>query len=120
MIAQFLMSTRCARVLRLLEEERGLILSGPLSALGPLVERRERALAEITSSDTPPSLEFITALKARAERNSRLLLASLAGIRAARKDLEKLDEDAANLRTYTADGAHTSSEAQSHSRDLRA
>ena len=50
MIAQFLTASRCDRVLRLLDEERKVILEGPLASLQTVVDRRERALAGITAT----------------------------------------------------------------------
>ena len=85
MIAHILASARYARVLRLLDLERKLILNGPLAGLKALVERREAALAEILETETELPEAFIVALKARAERNGRLLLASLAGVKRRRR-----------------------------------
>ena len=82
MISHILTSARYARILRLLDLERKLILNGPLSGLKALVERREAAIAEVLESETDLPEAFLVALKARAERNSRLILASLAGVRA--------------------------------------
>ena len=78
MIANMFASARYARVLRLLDLERKLILNGPLAGLKPLVEQREAAVAEILANETDLPEAFLAALKARAERNGRLLLASLA------------------------------------------
>ena len=71
MIAHILTSARYARILRLLDLERKLILNGPLSGLKALVERREAAVAEVLESETDLPEAFLVALKARAERNSR-------------------------------------------------
>ena len=120
MIAQFLTASRCARILRLLDLERDTILSGPLSGLQWLVERRERALAEIvtTGREMPP--DFVAALKSRAERNSRLLLASLAGVRAASAELDRIEKVRGQIGTYTASGARASRMPDPAPRDLRA
>ena len=79
MIAHILTSARYARILRLLDLERKVILNGPLSSLRALVDRREAAVAEVLDSESEVPEAFLAALKARAERNSRLILASLAG-----------------------------------------
>ncbi|HYN45092.1 MAG TPA: hypothetical protein VES64_00205, partial [Allosphingosinicella sp.] len=46
----------------------------------------------------------LTALKAKAERNSRLLLASLAGVRSAGEQITRIRAAGDKLRTYSADG----------------
>ena len=104
MIANILTSARYARILRLLDLERKLILSGPLSGLKALVERREAAIAEVLESETDLPEAFLVALKARAERNSRLILASLAGVRAGAAQIERIRAARDELGTYTARG----------------
>ena len=85
MIAHILTSARYARILRLLDLERKVILNGPLSSLRALVDRREAAVDEVLDSESEVPEAFLAALKARAERNSRLILASLAGVRSGRR-----------------------------------
>ena len=104
MISHILTSARYARILRLLDLERKLILNGPLSGLKALVERREAAIAEVLESETDLPEAFLVALKARAERNSRLILASLAGVRAGAAQIERIRAARDELGTYTARG----------------
>lgn len=120
MIAHFLTASRCARVLRLLDEERKVILEGPLARLQTIVDRRERALAEITASERPLPPKFVSALKTRAERNGRLLQASLAGIRAASAEVEKIERSRGQIGAYTDRGARAARAADPATRDLRA
>ena len=120
MIAQFLTASRCARILRLLDLERAAILNGPLSGLQSLVERRERALAEILAAGREMPPDFVAALKTRAERNSRLLLASLAGVKAAAAELDRIEKSRGQIGTYTASGARTPRTPDPATRDLRA
>ncbi|HMQ93642.1 MAG TPA: hypothetical protein PKA33_13895 [Amaricoccus sp.] len=120
MIAQFLTSTRCSRILRLLDLERKVILNGPLSSLRTLVDRRERAIADILSVQKELPAEFVATLKAKAERNSRLLLASLAGVKAASDQVERIETSRRELRTYTAAGTAGSRPAGKVTRDQRA
>ncbi len=103
MIAHILTSARYARILRLLDLERKLILNGPLTGLRAVVERREAAIAELLETQTDLPEAFLVALKARAERNSRLILASLAGVRSGRAEIERIRADRGRLRTYTAE-----------------
>lgn len=93
------------RVLRLLDDERRALLEGPIAALPGIVEKREALLAELLASGRPPPEGFLETLQARAERNGRLLLAALAGVKAARSQVEAAAAAQSNLRTYTADGA---------------
>jgi hypothetical protein len=120
MIAQILTSARYARVLRLLDLERKVILNGPLAGLRPLVERREAAMAEILAAEADLPEAFLVALKARAERNSRLILASLAGVRAAAAQIDRISAARDQLRTYTAEGASVEMRPNPATRDQRA
>ena len=43
-------SSRRSRILKILDEERQILLEGPLSRLEPLVARREKAITELTAS----------------------------------------------------------------------
>ena len=120
MIGHILTSARYARILRLLDLERKLILNGPLSGLKALVERREAAVAEVLDQETEVPEAFLVALKARAERNSRLILASLAGVRAGASHVEQIRAARAQLRTYTAAGTPVDVRATRVTRDQRA
>lgn len=120
MIARILTSARYARVLRLLDLERRLILNGPLTGLKAIVEQREAAVAEILESETDLPEAFLTALKARAERNSRLILASLAGVRSGIARIDEIARERSELRTYTAAGAPVAVRAPETTRDHRA
>ena len=120
MIAQILTSARYARILRLLDLERKLILNGPLVGLKALVERREAAVAEVLATETDLPEAFLVALKARAERNSRLILASLAGVRAGAAQVEEIRASRGQLRTYNAAGAPVEVVPTQITRDQRA
>jgi hypothetical protein len=120
MIANILTSARYARILRLLDLERKVILNGPLAGLRPLVERREAAMAELLEAEGQLPEAFLVALKARAERNSRLILASLAGVRAAAAQIDRINETRDQLRTYTAGGTPVEVRETRVTRDQRA
>jgi len=120
MIAHILASARYARVLRLLDLERKLILNGPLAGLKALVERREAALAEILETETELPEAFIVALKSRAERNGRLLLASLAGVKAGAAEVERIQATRDTLQTYAPSGARVEVSPPHITRDQRA
>jgi hypothetical protein len=120
MIAHILATARYARVLRLLDLERKLILNGPLAGLAALVERREAALTEILETETDLPEVFIVALKARAERNGRLLLASLAGVKAGAAEIERIQATRDQLHTYAPSGTRVEVSPPNVTRDLRA
>ena len=115
-----LASARYARVLRLLDLERKLILNGPLTGLRALVDQRETAIADILANETDLPEAFLVALKARAERNSRLILASLAGVKAGAAQAQAAMTEASQLRTYSASGEPVEVHPTRVTRDLRA
>lgn len=110
---------RQGKALDLLDREREILLNGPLSALGPVVARREALLADILDKAAPGDEVFLEALKTKAERNGRLLLASLAGLRVAQEQIEEAEEAARTLRTYTATGASVAVSEQAKRHDQR-
>lgn len=98
-------SSRRSRILKILDEERQILLEGPLSRLEPLVARREKAIGELAASGASLPKDFLVALREKVERNQSLLAASLDGVRNARAQLEAIAETAMDLGTYTVDGA---------------
>jgi hypothetical protein len=120
MIANVLTSARYARILRLLDLERKVILSGPLGQLKALVDRREAAMAELLAAGAELPEAFLVALKARAERNRRLILASLAGVKSGAAQIEQIAAARDELRTYTAAGTPVEVRPPAATRDQRA
>jgi hypothetical protein len=120
MIGRLLRSGRHERILRLLDQEREIILNGPLSELKALVDRRETAIREVMAEGGAAPEPFLAALRAKAERNARLLKASLAGVRAADAEIGRLEAATRNLRTYTERGAQIDVRPQDITRDQRA
>lgn len=98
-------SSRRSRILKILDEERQILLEGPLSRLEPLVARREKAITELTASGASLPKEFLVALREKVAHNQSLLAASLDGILSARAQLEAIAATAMELGTYTVDGA---------------
>lgn len=115
-----LLNSRHDRILQLLDLERKVILSGPLSGLKPLVDRREALLAEVLTQESDLPESFLSALKLRAERNSRLLMASLAGMKSAAAQVEQIREAREHLRTYNAAGTSVDVRKATITRDQRA
>jgi hypothetical protein len=99
------LTARQRKALDLLDRERVVILAGPLAELEVLVRKREALMEAILADAAPPAEGFLTVLKAKAERNSRLLLAALAGLRAVRDQIAEASAARASLRTYTSAGA---------------
>jgi flagellar biosynthesis/type III secretory pathway chaperone len=120
MIPEVMGTSRYSKVLRLLDEERKLLLSGPLDKLDALVKKREAAMAELLESDTRLPEAFIVALRARAERNGRLLQASIEGVKSAQAQVAKINEQSGELKTYTAEGRAISVSQKRSTRDTRA
>ncbi|MBP7003068.1 hypothetical protein [Amaricoccus sp.] len=121
MIASLLSSpSRFDRVLRLLDEERRVLLEGPIADLGDLVARREALIAEIVAQETEIPRAFLTALKARAERNGQLIQAAIAGVRSAAAEVARIDAAQGRLRTYSAAGAPVEIARARVTRDTRA
>ena len=71
-----------------------------------------------SESEVPEA--FLAALKARAERNSRLILASLAGVRSAAAQIEQIRATRTQLRTYSAAGTPVEVREPTVTRDQRA
>lgn len=92
------------QALDLLDRERDILLNGPLNALEALVVKREALLTEILAEPEREPAGFLRTLRSKAERNGRLLVASLAGLRAAREQLDEAEQAARTLRTYTPSG----------------
>lgn len=105
MITSLLAGARLERVLRLLDQERKVLLEGPLGDLPAIGEKREALLAELLAEGTELPAAFLAALKSRAERNRRLILASLDGVRAAEARIARIDAAQGALRTYSPEGA---------------
>jgi hypothetical protein len=120
MIASLISSARFERVLRLLDQERKVILTGPLTELKALVDKREALLGELFADERGLPEAFIAAVKSRAERNSRLILASIAGVKAAEAQIARIDDARASLRTYSAEGAPVEVKRVRVTRDKRA
>lgn len=119
MIASILATARQSRILKLLDEERRILLNGPLTALSSIVARRESALAEIAGANTRLPDDFVESLRAKAERNARLIEASLAGLRSADRDIKRIEASGRALGTYSANGRRVAEDPGSVAKDTR-
>ena len=120
MIGRLLRSGRHERILKLLDREREIILNGPLSELKALVDRRESAIEEVIAEGGSAPEAFLTALRTKAERNTRLIEASLSGVKAATAEVDRLEAATRNLRTYSERGAPVDVRPLDITRDERA
>ena len=87
-----------SKLTRLLEEERAALLSGQFSKLQELMERKEEAVEEIRELSVHS--EFVNQIKLLAERNERLIDATLSGLRDASSKLSKINISRKTVSTY--------------------
>lgn len=88
----------------LLERERRLLLAGSLDGLARIAAHKEELAARLKTVGRPSGLER---LRAKAERNARLLDSAGAGIRSVLRRIESVREGPAPLSTYSASGHKT-------------
>ncbi|MEX0969301.1 MAG: hypothetical protein WD046_02515 [Paracoccaceae bacterium] len=106
MIDAFSARLKARKLLRLLDDERVLLLSGQLTALPALSAERDQlfhALGQTSRANTKALAEYGSAIRNRAERNHRLLGAALDGMRSSASLLNQ-NSDPSALQTYTASG----------------
>ena len=90
--------------MKLLREEREIILKGPLSDLSRIAARRDKLAEALTSEKMVLTEADIKALRHAADRNQSLLKASLSGMRAAKSLLTEQRQAATTMGTYTDSG----------------
>ena len=87
----------------LLDQERGLLLSGRIDGLLRMAGEKERMLARLAGIDAPA--DTLERLRVKAERNQQLLTAAARGIKSAARRLEAMCAPETGLRTYGRTGA---------------
>ena len=97
-------TTPAERLLRLLEDERMVLLEGDLGALPAFIAAKERLLAEIEADPKSVDAALLTRLRTAATVNQALLDAAAKGVRAARERLELARSGGPALSTYDATG----------------
>ena len=106
---------RARKLLRLLDDERALLLAGRLNELPELCAARDLLFQHLGHGGRAGDralAEFGGQIKARAERNRRLLQSALDGIRQAQQQQALAARDAAGMQTYTAGGKRVQVESQ--------
>jgi flagellar biosynthesis/type III secretory pathway chaperone len=88
---------------RLLDEERALLLSGRLTEVASLADRKAQLLSDLPGS--PRGAPQYRRLRTAAQRTLDLLAAAAAGLRDARARLTELRQSAGTLATYSPEGA---------------
>lgn len=106
MIDAFNARLKARKLLRLLDDERGLLLSGQLAALPALSAARDQlfqSLGQSGRANAKALAEYGQAIRSRAERNRGLLGAALEGMRSS-SGLASQASGPGALQTYTASG----------------
>lgn len=101
MIDSLMSRSRIRNILKLLREERYLILNGPLSELNHLAAKRDKLVENLLAGKIDLERSDIDAIKQEATHNQNLLNASLSGIRAAKTLLTEQLREIATMGTYT-------------------
>jgi hypothetical protein len=104
MFDSFTARGRIRSVLKLLTEERKIILKGPLSDLGSLTVRRDKLVEGLTSGRFALLEADIKAIRHEADRNQSLLKASLSGMQAAKALLSEQHRTSTIMGIYTDSG----------------
>ena len=104
MFDSFTTRGRVRNILKLLTEERKIILKGPLSDLNRIVVRRDKLIEGLVGGNFSPVEADIDAIRHEANRNQSLLKASLLGMQAAKKLLIELQVGRTTMGTYTDSG----------------
>lgn len=104
MIDSLMAKKRVRQIRDLLLEERQKILKGPLPDLTALIEKREALVAKLSEGIDALSQNDIESIKVEADRNQRLLQASLNGVREAEAEIAQQRKASQTMGTYTSDG----------------
>ena len=87
----------------LLDQERRMILSGQIDGLVRVSGDKDRLLARLPGAGD--GTEVLDRLRAKADRNQKLLAAAARGLKSASRRGEALNTSTNNLRTYGRNGA---------------
>lgn len=96
-----------ARIERLLDKERTVILSGVLDPLGGLIDKREALtddLAGTIDRDDGAAIAALARVQKKAARNAELIRAAIEGMTAANETIARTIAARATLSTYSASG----------------
>jgi len=106
--------------LKVLEEERRILLSGNLTNLNKIYTKKTRMSEKITQFKDDLSRSEIDRLKSSTEQNSRYFQAALAGVQTVQKRISAIRDAQKGLSTYGSDGTISTSGLESRSLERRA
>ena len=104
MFNSFTTRGRVRNILKLLTEERKIILKGPLFDLNRIAVRRDKLVEGLASGQIALTEADVKEIRHEAERNQSLLKASLSGMQAAKTLLSEQQGAATTMGTYTDSG----------------
>lgn len=117
MLDSFMARGRVRNILKLLFEERKIILEGPLSDLNRLAARRDKLVEKLTSGKIALIESDIETIRREAARNQTLLKASLSGVQAAKTLLFEQHRAVTTMGTYTDSGKRLETPAKGDIKD---
>ena len=107
MITAFMARSKLRQIITLMEDERTVLLQGPLSALAAITEKRS-AILDALENGGPVSRSVLgnglTKIRSLATRNKKLFEASVEGMNAATQSLRQLKANIGAMETYTSRG----------------
>jgi flagellar biosynthesis/type III secretory pathway chaperone len=89
-------------LLAILAEERACLMEGRLTSLAEIAERKTRLMAQVPT--TALSSADISLVATECQRNERLLLSALEGVRAAKARIQALRRVDGTFNCYTSEG----------------
>lgn len=107
MISAFIARGKVRQILLLMEEERQVLLNGPLSSLMGITSKRA-AILDALENGGPVSRSVLGAglaqIRDKATRNKKLFESSILGMNNATETLRLLEENLGAMQTYTSRG----------------
>ena len=104
MFSSFTTTGRVRNILKLLTEERKIILKGPISDLSRIAMRRDKLVEGLVSGRIVLAEGDINAIRCAADRNRTLLEATLSGAQFAKRLLAEQRSAVETMGTYTDSG----------------
>ena len=117
MLDSFTKRGRIRTILKLLTEERKIILKGPLADLNRIAVRRDKLVEGLMSGKNFLVESDLKAIRHEADRNKTLLKASLSGMQAAKTLLSEQHQAATTMGTYTDSGERLETPQQREHKD---
>jgi hypothetical protein len=117
MFDSFTTRGRVRNILKLLTEERKIILKGPLPDLNRIAVRRDKLVEGLTGGKIALTEADMKAIRHEANRNQSLLKASLSGMQAAKTLLSEQQGAATRMGTYTDSGERLEAPLKSELKD---